>query len=416
MLAGQIVDTNAAWFGDLLMQHGIEMQRRVTVGDRLEDLVDVFIERSHHADIILVNGGLGPTTDDMSAEAMAQAKGEALVENSQWREHLEAWYKKNNRTMHASNLKQTMLPESAVMVDNPVGTACGFRVKLNRAWLFFTPGVPSEFKEMVSNQFIPFMHELFPKQQATQLVKLLTFGAGESSLAGQLEALPLPTDITIGYRSSLPHVEIKIFARGDKAIAALPEFTQQVKGAIGDSLVSERFASLAQEVHTLLVERATTHPTTISLAESCTGGMVASQLVDFPGSSSYLTQGLVTYSNQAKMDLLAVNESTLNQHGAVSLQCVEEMAKGARARLNSDFAVAVSGVAGPDGGTEEKPVGTVAFALSSREQTWSQMVKLPFKGRTAIRQISSAVVLDMLRRALLDQNPIADYYFIQRMQ
>ncbi len=139
VLAGQIVDTNAAWFANLMMENGIEVQRRVTVGDRLEDLVAVFQERSQHADVILVNGGLGPTSDDMSAEAMAKAKGESLVENAEWAERLHDWFTRHGREMPKSNIKQAWLPESAVMVDNPVGTACGFRVKLNRAWLFFTP-------------------------------------------------------------------------------------------------------------------------------------------------------------------------------------------------------------------------------------------------------------------------------------
>ncbi len=416
VLAGQIVDTNAAWFGEVMMQQGIELQRRVTVGDRMEDLVDVFTERSKHADVILVNGGLGPTSDDMSAAAMAKAKGEPLVENSYWRQRMESWYAKNNRKMNPNNLKQAMLPESAVMIDNPVGTACGFRVELNGAWLFFTPGVPVEFKEMVNNQFMPFISELFPQVRETKLVKLLTFGAGESSLANELEALTLPEDIIIGYRTSLPHVEIKLFARGEQAIAALPEFSQQVKQAIGDSIVSERFPSIAQEVHQILLDKAATQPVTISLAESCTGGMVSSQLVDFPGSSQYLMQGLVTYSNQAKMDLLGVKSSTLKQDGAVSLQCVEEMAEGVRTRSNTDFAISVSGIAGPDGGTEDKPVGTVAFALASRDKTWSQMIKIPFRARTPVRQISSAVALDMLRRALRDEHPIADYSFLRRVQ
>lgn len=412
VLSGQIVDTNAAWFANELMERGIEMQRRITVGDRMEDLVSTFIERSFHADVILVNGGLGPTSDDMSAQAMAQAKGEPLVENAIWRERIEAYYKKANRVMNSSNLKQALLPKSAIMVDNPVGTACGFRVKLNRAWLFFTPGVPMELKEMVHNQFFPFLMETFPQVEPTRLVKLLTFGVGESHLANDLEALSVPEGITIGYRSSLPHVEIKLFARGQNAIEQLDEFVGEVKAAIGYAIVSERFPSLAQEVHTLFTEQA--NPLTVSFAESCTGGMISSQLTDFSGSSRYLYQGLVTYSNESKMKLLGVKESTLNEAGAVSEACVKEMAIGARELLDTDFAVSVSGVAGPSGGTEDKPVGTVAFALASKEDCWQQMLYMPFKSREAIRKVSSAVALDMLRRALLNQNPVAEYNFFRR--
>lgn len=412
VLSGQIVDTNAAWFANTMMEQGIEMHRRVTVGDRMEDLVSVFQERSHQADIILVNGGLGPTSDDLSAAAMAQAKNEPLVEFSEWRQRLERWYESIGRVMNQSNLKQAMLPESAVMIDNPIGTACGFRVKLNRAWLFFTPGVPSEFKEMVHNQFLPFIRHEFGVGEEVALNKLLTFGVGESRLADQLEQLAVPQGITIGYRSSLPHVEIKLFARGTTGINALPAFTEQVKAVLGESVVSERHPSLGAELH----ERLSASDSTLSLAESCTGGMLASQLITFPGSSKYLQQGLVTYSNAAKMKLLGVKETTLTQAGAVSEDCVQEMAEGVRSLLSSDYALATSGIAGPEGGSDDKPVGTVAFALATAEQTWTRTVHIPFNDRTVIRQIACAIALDMLRRHLLRLDPIADYGLLKRKQ
>lgn len=410
VLAGQIVDTNAAWCADRLLSEGIEMQRRLTVGDRLEDLVAAFQERSHHADVILVNGGLGPTTDDLSAQAMAEAKGEALVENAQWRTKMEDWYTKHQRTMPTSNLKQAMLPASAVMVDNPVGTACGFRVKLNRAWLYFTPGVPFEFKHMVEEQFIPFLQQEFQLGEPTRVEKLLTLGQGESNLQDILSACHLPDGITLGYRSSMPYIEIKLFARGQQAIAALAAITKQVKILLGDALVTAHYSSLAEAVHHLLLEK----QQTLSIAESCTGGMLTSQLVAFPGSSAYLQQGLVTYSNAAKMKLLAVPELTLAQHGAVSLETAATMASGVRGLLDADFALATSGIAGPDGGSTEKPVGTVAISLATRQGVHCQMILLSRRTREQIRQMSCAVGYDMLRRALLALPVIADYGYITR--
>lgn len=410
VLSGQIVDTNAAWFANVMMEHGIEVQRRVTVGDRLEDLIAVFQERSLHADIILVNGGLGPTSDDLSAEAMAKAKGEPLVENAEWRAKMEAWFSRNNREMPASNLKQALLPESAVMVDNPVGTACGFRVKLNRAWLYFTPGVPFELKHMVEEQFLPFIKQEFGLDAKVALNKLLTLGHGESTLADKLEALELPAGITIGYRSSMPHIEIKLFARGDKAIALLPRVTNHVRQVLGTAVVAENRATLAEEIHHRLLNSGLS----LSLAESCTGGMLTSQLVAFPGSSSYLHQGLVTYSNESKVRILGVQPSTLDDHGAVSIATVEEMAMGARAILDSDYALATSGIAGPDGGTEEKPVGTVAIALATKGGCYSQMIQLPRRSRELVRSLSSAVAYDMLRRELLGEAVIVDYSSIGR--
>lgn len=410
VLAGQIVDTNAAWCGDHLMDYGIEMTRRVTVGDRLDDLVSVFKERSLHADVILVNGGLGPTEDDMSALAMAQAKGEPLIASETWRARLEQFYTNFGREMPESNLKQIMLPESAVIIDNPVGTACGFRVKLNRAWLFFTPGVPHEFKKMIADEFVPFIKKQFDLSETTKLHKLLTFGVGESSLADNLNTLPLPQGITLGYRSSMPHIEIKLFARGETALKALPEIVTQVKQRLGEYLVSDGKPTLAEEVHNLLLEK----KKTLSIAESCTGGLITNQLIELPGSSSYLHQGLVTYSNTSKIKVLNVSSETLEKHGAVSTQIAIEMAKGVRNILGSDYALSTTGVAGPGGGTKDKPVGTVAIALVSKDNEWVQEVNIPIKTRSTIRSVSAAIAFDMLRRALNDTTPIVDYAYIKR--
>ncbi|UJF22095.1 competence/damage-inducible protein A [Shewanella sp. OMA3-2] len=412
VLSGQIIDTNAAWVANELMSLGIEMQQRTTVGDRLADLVAVFQERSKHADIILVNGGLGPTSDDMSALAMAKAKGEDLIENQQWRDHLENWFTKSGRVMSKSNLKQAWLPESAVMIDNPVGTACGFRVKLNKAWLFFTPGVPFELKHMFKEQFVPFITEEFGSGDNTQLHKLLTIGYGESTLADMLTELTLPQGVELGYRSSMPHIEIKIFARGDKAIRELPQVTKAVKECLGTAVVAENKPTLAEEIHARLFQSGFS----LSVAESCTGGMITSQLIDFAGSSSYLHHGLVTYSNESKVKVLGVNPQILDDHGAVSIQAAEAMAEGVRKILDSDFALATSGIAGPEGGTEQKPVGTVAIALATRNGIYSQMVKLPSRSRQLVRSLSAAVAYDMLRRALLDEAVIVDYPSISRFE
>ncbi|NKF51983.1 competence/damage-inducible protein A [Shewanella sp. WXL01] len=406
VLLGQIVDTNAAWVANALMDIGIEMQHRVTVGDRMQDLVDAFRERSQHADVIIVNGGLGPTTDDMSAAAMATAKGEQLVENKEWIARLEAWYQRSGRQMPESNRKQALLPQSAVMVDNPVGTACGFRVKLNNAWLFFTPGVPFELKQMINDQFIPFIQNELGAKTNTKITKLLTIGQGESALQDQLSTLSLPDGIELGYRSSMPHIDVKIFARGDQAINKLAKVTKVVKANLGDVVVATERATLAEEIHHRLFQSGIS----LALAESCTGGLLASQLVDFPGSSSYLHHGLVTYSNESKVQLLRVKPQTLDDHGAVSIKTVEEMAEGARGLLDSDYALATSGIAGPDGGTDEKPVGTVAIALAVKGGgVHSQMLKFPIKKRGIIRGVSAAVAYDMLRRALLGEAVIVDY-------
>ncbi len=405
VLAGQIVDTNAAWVANALMDHGIEMQQRMTVGDRLEDLIEAFQQRSKHADVILVNGGIGPTSDDMSSLAMAMAKGEPQAENKEWSQRLTDWFAKNNRPMPINNLKQAMLPESAIMVDNPVGTACGFRVKLNRAWLFFTPGVPFELKRMVADQFIPFLKSEFALDKPVKVTKLLTIGGGESFLAEKLQNIRLPEGIELGYRSSMPYIEIKVFARGEKAIAELDDVTAKINICLADLIVAKNQLSLAAEVHQQLLNSGKT----LAIAESCTGGMLSSQLVDFSGSSNYLVHSTVSYSNAAKVKLLGVSEQTIEVHGAVSIETAEQMAEGARAILDSDYALATSGVAGPDGGTDDKPVGTVTIALACRGKIYSQQLQLPARSRGLVRSLTCAIAYDMLRRKLSNTAVLVNY-------
>ena len=408
VLSGQIVDTNAAWFADTMLKLGIELQQRSTVGDRLQDLVTIFTERSHHADVIVVNGGLGPTSDDLSAQAMALAAGVSLVQHVGWLAHLQLWFSERGRTMPTSNLKQCLLPATAILVDNPVGSAPGFRIKLNRAWLFFTPGVPFEFKHMVNEQFVPFIETTFNHTVTTRLFKFLTLGHGESILADQIAPLPIPAGITLGYRPSAPYVEIKVFARGAAASAAMDEFLPLLRTTLGTAVVAENKAAIAEEVHDLLNNSG--HK--LSLAESCTGGMLASQLVEYPGSSTYLQHSLVTYSTSSKIKILGVPASIIDQHGAVSMATAAAMANGVRKILDSDFALGVSGIAGPDGGSIDQPVGTVVIALCNRTTCWVQTLSLTRRSRTLVRTMSCAVALDMLRRLLLKTDPLVPYPFI----
>jgi nicotinamide-nucleotide amidase len=252
------------------------------------------------------------------------------------------------------------------------------------------------------------VRESFNLGAATRLHKFLTIGYGESLLADRINTLPVPQGITLGYRPSIPHVEIKVFARGADALEAMDSYLGKLRGVLADAVVSERFPSIAEETHTLL--RAGHH--TLSLAESCTGGMLASLLIEYPGSSDYLQQGLITYSNDAKRKLLGVADETLARHGAVSTETAREMVLGARAVSDSDFALAITGIAGPDGGTADKPVGTVVIALADRGTCWVQTVALGQRSRTMVRMMSCAVALDMLRRRVLNQNPLVTYPFI----
>jgi len=415
VLAGQIVDTNAAWLGNQLMENGFEMHRRTTVGDRLSDLVEVFQERSMFADIILVNGGLGPTADDLSAQAMADAMGVELEENREWHLRLIDWAKGRNITLTASNLKQALLPKGAVMVDNPVGSACGFRVKLNKAWLFFTPGVPHEYKKMVLEQFIPFVKSQAGSPSKVEVTKLLSLGIGESEMAERLEKLIWPEGITLGYRSYIPYLELKLIARdvnqADQELAIT-----QAAAELGDGIVALNKDTLAAEIHQLLIQR----NSTLSVAESLTGGEISSQLVAFPGSSHYLKQAVVSYCNEAKIELLKVNATTIASDSEVSLSCAAQMALGV-ANVNSllnesDFSIATTGIAGPEGGTIERPVGTVVIAVKAENKVYCQEISISAqRGRNYIRDLTVAVAFDMLRRAILGLTPFAHYSYIKRV-
>jgi nicotinamide-nucleotide amidase len=416
VLAGQIVDTNAAWLGNCLMEKGFEMSRRTTVGDRLDDLVEVFHERSQYADIILVNGGLGPTADDLSALAMAHAMDLELIENVTWSDHLKQWFAKRNITLSPSNLKQALLPEGAVMVDNPVGTACGFRVKYNRAWLFFTPGVPHEFKRMVDDEFVPFVESLHENSNTVKVTKLLTLGMGESSMAEALEPLNWPEGITLGYRSYMPYLELKLIGRNVSEQAAATAI-EQAERVLGDSVVAHHQETLAAEVHRLLVDSGKT----LAIAESLTGGMISNQLVAFAGSSRYLKQGIVSYCNDAKMKLLNVSQNTIIEKSEVSQDCVAQMAAGAAKiledkGLSTDFAIATSGMAGPASDADTLPVGTVVIGVKCAEQVICQTLRLSSdRSRQYIRELTTAVALDMLRRAILGMQPLANYGYINRV-
>lgn len=210
VLYGQIVDTNAAWLADTMFQHGYPLHYRSTVGDDLEALIAVLQARSQQADVVIVNGGLGPTSDDLSAEAAAAAAGVPLVEHADWLAHIEQRFARQGRPMAAVNRKQAWLPQGATLIDNPIGTACGFLLTLNRCHFFFTPGVPSEFRLMVEQQILPWLQKHHPLPTAWQCLRMTTLGRSESDLAQALQSVALPPQMTLGYRSAMPIIEIKL--------------------------------------------------------------------------------------------------------------------------------------------------------------------------------------------------------------
>lgn len=273
VLHGQIVDTNAAWLADFFFNQGLPLTRRNTVGDDLDALVAMLRERSEQADVLIVNGGLGPTSDDLSALAAATAKGEGLILHPEWLETMTRFFAERGRPMAESNRKQAEIPASAEMINNPVGTACGFAIQLNRCLMFFTPGVPSEFKVMVEQEILPRLRQRFTLPEPPVCLRLTTFGRSESELAQNLNPLTLPPGVVMGYRSSMPIIELKLTGPAEQRDAMLALWPE-VRKVAGDSLIFEGTEGLPAQIARCLQER----QLSLTLSEQFTGGLLALQL------------------------------------------------------------------------------------------------------------------------------------------
>ena len=273
VLHGQIVDTNAAWLADFFFNQGLPLTRRNTVGDDLDALVAILRERSEQADVLIVNGGLGPTSDDLSALAAATAKGEGLILHPEWLETMTRFFAERGRPMAESNRKQAEIPASAEMINNPVGTACGFAIQLNRCLMFFTPGVPSEFKVMVEQEILPRLRQRFTLPDPPVCLRMTTFGRSESELAQSLNPLTLPPGVVMGYRSSMPIIELKLTGPANQRDAMLALWPE-VRKVAGDSLIFEGTEVLPAQIARCLQER----QLSLTLSEQFTSGLLALQL------------------------------------------------------------------------------------------------------------------------------------------
>lgn len=273
VLHGQIIDTNAAWLADFFFNQGLPLTRRNTVGDDLDALVAILRERSEQADVLIVNGGLGPTSDDLSALAAATAKGEGLILHPEWLETMTRFFAERGRPMAESNRKQAEIPARAEMINNPVGTACGFAIQLNRCLMFFTPGVPSEFKVMVEQEILPRLRQRFTLPDPPVCLRLTTFGRSESELAQSLNPLTLPPGVVMGYRSSMPIIELKLTGPANQRDAMLALWPE-VRKVAGDSLIFEGTEGLPAQIARCLQER----QLSLTLSEQFTSGLLALQL------------------------------------------------------------------------------------------------------------------------------------------
>ena len=400
--SGALVDSNSAYIAQKLEETGIEVARHSCIGDDPAETVSILTEMGQRSDIAVVTGGLGPTDDDLTSAAAARAAAVVLVLDPQALASVENFFKGRNRTLTDSNKKQAMLPAGAQCLNNPVGTAPGFHIKIGQCDFFFLPGVPFEMRRMLTDQVIPRIMIIQGPDAGVRLVKTLsTFGLTESATGDHLDGFNQRfPQIKLGFRAKFPEIQVKFYAHGvDEAglRAKLEEATQWVYRKLGDRVISDCGESMEKVVGTLLRQK----KALLAVAESCTGGLIADLLTNVPGSSDYFVFSAVTYSNQLKMKILDVTARTLDRYGAVSEQTAKEMARGVQQVSGANYGLSVSGIAGPGGGTDSKPVGTVCIGLADTEFVHGHRFNFTFDSRWMNKHVFATAALDLLRRELL---------------
>lgn len=397
LMSGDTVDSNSALVAQRLGELGITLERKVTLGDDLAALAATIRDMSTAADILIVNGGLGPTVDDLTAAALAEAAGTPLAEDPRALAHIEAWCERRKLAVDAANRKQAWLPVGSDILPNSTGSAVGMALTLGGCRVLCTPGVPGELRDML-DPVIDDIQRRHPAIAPRHVLRLQTFGLGESTAQQRVaDALPdWPPQVSLGFRAGAPQMEIKLTAESTADPALQARCRSQLEALFGDHIIGEGNATLAARVREMLVAR----DATVCTAESCTGGLIASMLTRVPGSSAVFEAGFVTYSNRMKSTLLDVPPALLQTHGAVSEPVVRAMAMGALDRSGADFTIAVSGIAGPDGGSADKPVGTVWLAWGSADDLRSCGLCWQVE-RELFQTMVAAAGLDLIRRQLL---------------
>jgi len=399
---GELVNTNAAWLAEQLTQLGFEVVEHATVDDDVDRIVSLVRRFSESHRVVIATGGLGPTSDDLTTASAAKAAGLGLRREQSIVEDIRRKFEAFGRVMPESNAKQADFPEGATVLPNPVGTAPGFSMIVGRARFFFTPGVPREMKHIFGESIVPVIAGL--AERRTHQVHVKTFGMTESGVAQALQGLEEEfPGLTLGYRAHFPEIEVKVHARADSAAQAerlSHAAAEKVRAILGDAVFGGEADSFAEVVGNTLRDRGKT----LAVAESCTGGQVGEMLTRAPGASDYLLLDAVVYANSAKEAVLGVSSELLRAHGAVSAETAAAMAEGALRVAGADIAVSITGVAGPGGGTDDKPVGTVWFGLARKgEPTITRHRKLPW-GRDRVQRLAAYIALELVRRAVLGRD------------
>lgn len=397
ILYGQITDTNSQWISAELDKIGVKTIRKSSVGDDEAQILGILKEASQRANVILMTGGLGPTKDDITKKTLAKYFGAELVIHEPALQKIEEFFKERDIPMLESNRQQAAIPDNATYITNRSGTAPGMWFEHEGKVFVSMPGVPHEMKVLMNEEVIPRIHDFFHTPVIHHRI-IKTFGKGESMLADMIKDWEdgLPKHIKLAYLPHYGHVRLRLTGVGqDEATLKEQIATEEAKVTpiIQKYIYGYDNDTMEENLGKLLVEKGKT----IATAESCTGGFLAHLFTKVPGSSRYLQGGIVAYSNEIKMKRLGVKEETLKAHGAVSEATIREMAENVREKFGTDIGVASSGVAGPGGGSAEKPVGTVWIAYADEKGTYSKKLMLT-PSRALNIEITANIILDLVRK------------------
>lgn len=400
ILLGNITNTNSQYLAERLADLGITVLRQSVVGDNPQRLADAVKTALSRSDILVTTGGLGPTGDDITRETIAQVLGLELRSDLNSVERMKRYFARSGRSMTLNNLKQAMLPEGAAIFDNDFGTAPGCAVEKDGRTVIMLPGPPREMKPMFEKCAVPLLSRF--SDSVIKSINLRVFGIPESDIQARLDDLMRGESPTLSPYAKEGEVLLRVTAKAkdaESALAICRPVADEVKRRLGDCCYGENIDSLEQAV----VGALTSAGKKVSAAESCTGGLFCKRITDIPGASAAFDCGVVSYSNDIKAAVLGVNPKTLEAFGAVSPQTACEMAEGVRRLAGADFGVGITGIAGPDGGTDDKPVGLVYAAVSDGKSCYVRRLLLGHGGseRAHIRVLSSSNVLDMVRRFVL---------------
>ncbi len=399
LLIGQVVNTNASWLGDQLTSLGITVAAIISIGDERALIVREIERLASTSDLLIISGGLGPTHDDLTREAICDLLGCQLrIDETQLR-RIELRFAERGLQLNERSIRQAEIPDACRTLANNYGSAPGLAFTLGGCRAYALPGVPTELKGIFGDEIIP---EIAPKTSSIDRQTFLIFGIAESALADRLQELNvlLGDGLTLAYLPGLGGIRLRAMRNGDvnHAQERFKKLVLGIEALAAQWIISNRDETMAEAVGRLLKQRGLT----LSVAESCTGGMIGMLLTEIPGSSDYFLGGVISYANSLKQELLGVAESDLQQHGAVSQQVAVALAEGVRQRTGSDLAVAVTGIAGPGGGSPEKPVGTVWIAAVSGTQTIVERFQLG-RERGIVRTRAANLALGLVRKLVVEE-------------